>query len=206
MKANKVKAVSAVFFVFFMGVIIGSMGTYIYVKQKIDKIIEKGPPPEIVPRLMKELSRKLDLTSRQKLDIEALARQMQTEISLLKEKHHPELEKIVEGYIILAKEKLNPDQQKQMDILYGRLKKRWHKPGWFGRHDKKGKLLFELKEKLNLNKDQEEQIQAIIREFYKNKSDEKNRFKKEIEIKLENILTPDQMKIYKNMNSEKPLN
>lgn len=136
MKANKLKAVSAVFFVFFLGVIIGSMGTYIYVKQKIDKIIEKGPPPEIVPRLMKELSRKLDLTSRQKLDIEALARQMQTEISLLREKHHPELEKIVEGYIILAKEKLNPDQQKQMDILYGRLKKRWHKPGWFGRHDK----------------------------------------------------------------------
>jgi len=203
MKANKIKAVSAVFFVFFLGILIGSMGTYIYVKQKIDRIIEKGPPPEIVSRLMKKLTRELDLTSSQKSDIEALARQMQTEISLFREKYHPELEKIVERYIVLAKEKLNPEQQKQMDKLYGRLKKRWLKPGWFGRHDRKSKFLFKLKRKLNLSKEQEEKIQIIIKECNKNKSHKKHRVKKVIETKLKNILTPEQMETYQTLKDEK---
>ena len=62
MKSNKFKLISAVLLVFFLGVAIGAMGTRIYVKHKFDRIKEKGLPPELVPRLMKKLSRELLLS------------------------------------------------------------------------------------------------------------------------------------------------
>ena len=61
------------------GIIIGSLGTGIYIRNKVTPFYEGGPAERrgmILDRLMK----KLDLTPQQQIEVEAILRQTQAQI------------------------------------------------------------------------------------------------------------------------------
>jgi len=105
------------------GIIIGSLGTGIYIRNKVMPFYEGGPAERrsmILDRLMK----KLDLTPQQQIEVEAILRQTQAQIKQLKHKSRLRAMRIINQRFPLIREKLNPEQQKKLDRIHKRLRQR----------------------------------------------------------------------------------
>ncbi|QTA90470.1 hypothetical protein [Desulfonema magnum] len=125
MKMNKIKIIAGVVFVFFLGGVIGSVGTGIYIRHRIEAFAKGGGPLGKRVLAMKKLSAELDLTPSQRLEIEKIVDNTLTRLHEFRRKHHPELEKIFDHAVLAIKKHLNDEQKQKMDELSEKLKKRW---------------------------------------------------------------------------------
>ena len=133
---NKTKLSIGVFLVFLVGVLTGLLGMEIYVKYQL-KRFEPGAPPS-PPRpavIIKRLSRDLDLTQTQRVEIRKILEGSEVKISAIRDQFMPEIEKIANQSFAAMKEKLNPDQQKKLE----QIKEKYHeirRKKRFGKHGK----------------------------------------------------------------------
>jgi hypothetical protein len=121
---NKFKLCVGVFLIFALGALAGSLGTRLYVRQRIVAFTRGGPP---AIRMLKRISRRLDLTQSQREKIDKIMAETQKELIDFRRKYHPEFVRIVDKSVGLMKESLNDDQKEKLDQLQKRLKHRRHR-------------------------------------------------------------------------------
>jgi len=110
--------------VFVSGVVIGSVGSGFYMKHRIGGILHQGLPG-VRKVIMKKLTSELNLTQDQQDEVEEVVEETQLQLQQLRAQYHPQMEKIVENGITAMKTRLTAEQQKKLDALYAKVKKRW---------------------------------------------------------------------------------
>ena len=120
---NKLKVWAGIVLVLLLGALAGSLATGIYFKHKIERF-SKGERPPIKVVLMKKLSDELDLTERQRVEIEEILDELEAKLLDLRRKHRPELEKLFDHSFGSIREKLNSEQKKEFDEIREELRRR----------------------------------------------------------------------------------
>jgi hypothetical protein len=94
---NKTKLSIGVFLVFLVGVLAGSLGMGMYLKHQMKRFEPGGhPPPVRHGFIMKRLSRELDLTDAQRVEIEKIVKDSEAKFFAIRKKFMPEIEEIAE--------------------------------------------------------------------------------------------------------------
>ena len=120
---NKLKVWAGIGLLLLLGALAGSLATGMYFKHKIERF-SKGERPPIKVVLMKKLSDELDLTERQRVEIEEILDQLQAKLLDLRRKHRPELGKLFDHSFGSIREKLNSEQKKEFDEIREELRRR----------------------------------------------------------------------------------
>lgn len=110
------------------GIIIGSLGTGIYIRGKMAPFYEGGPG-ERRGMILDRLVRRLDLTPQQQVEVEAILKQTQEEIQGLKKRSRFKAMKIINKRFPLIREILDPEQQKKLDRIHKRLRQKMRQHG-----------------------------------------------------------------------------
>ena len=229
---NKLRLFIGIFLVFALGALAGVFGMGVYIQHRFERFAfddpRNGPPPPhppMMPFLMRRLDKELDLTKGQKGEIEKIMNQTFENVHAIMEKQHPELEKLVEESFGHIKEKLNPEQKEKLERLklFEKMRERSHRkhpfrPDFAG--EKPDGLFTELKERLQLNDAQEEEILPIIdentekrqkimeeyrRQDLSNRHEMENKMdelQETTEKQVEKILSDKQMDLYREMKDE----
>jgi hypothetical protein len=170
MKPTRAKMIAGVLLVFLTGAALGGLGTRIYMERRIRGLVHEGPPAKLVPRFMDRLMRELELPPERHAEVEAIARELQTELIALRGKYRPELETILREHLDRIREKLTPEEQARMDEF--RERRKWRRERRFGPPGKHGpgapgrERGAWLLEKLDVTPEQEESVRPILQEFF----------------------------------------
>ena len=221
---NKTKLSIGVFLVFLVGVFAGSLGMGMYLKHQM-KSFEPGVPPPPVRHgfIMKRLSRELDLTETQRVEIDKIVKDSEAKFSAIRNQFMPQIEEIADQSFAAIKEKLNADQQTKLEGIEERIRTR-HATSFINSitaDNKPEQTLSKLKKHLNLTKEQISAVQPIIEkeherlenivEKYREQHHPKIRFmlreirelRESTDKQLENFLTETQMEKYREIQREK---
>lgn len=126
MKKWKIVLILAAMFI--SGTIVGSVGTRLYVKQKLGGIMHRNPQ-EVTAMAMKKLTSELSLTQEQRPGVEKIVEDTQAKLRQLRDQYHPQMEKILADGFENAKPLLTPEQQKKLDSLHNRMETCWRSKG-----------------------------------------------------------------------------
>ena len=219
---NRLKLAVGIILVLLVGALAGSLATGMYQKQRMEKFAGGGPSPHLRKAFVNRLADKLDLTEKQRVEIEKIVKESQAKIFAIRRQYLPEIREINDQSFSLIKEKLNPEQQKKMEVLHEHLKTR-HSKAFIQSiqiEESSKQILAKMKKRLNLTPDQEKKGLPIIEESIKKrrriirKYREKDRpdffavrqEMREIQASLENgldqILTRQQMEEYLKIHEE----
>jgi hypothetical protein len=223
---NKTKLSIGVILVFLVGVLAGSLGMGMYLKHRLKRFEPGGPPPPPHLRhdlIMKRLSRKLDLTPAQRVELKKILEESEIKISAIRDQFMPKIEEVADQSFAAMKEKLNADQQKRLERIKEKIDNRFAKAimSSFTDDNTPKQTLSKLKKHLHLTKKQIIALQPIIEEDYERleKAVEKYRgqqhpkirflfkeireLRKSTDKKLENLLTETQMERYREIERVK---
>ena len=109
--------------VFLSGIVLGSAGTGFYMKHRIGGLFHQGLPA-VRKVVMKKLTSELNLTQDQQDEAMEIVEETQFKLLQLRLQYQPQMDKIIEAGIAELKLKLTADQQKKLDALYEKIKKR----------------------------------------------------------------------------------
>jgi len=112
---------------FLSGVLIGSLGTRMYVRHKISGMFAKERPV-IRDLFFHRLTRELDLSKEQMQEIEQIASRAAEEFHALRREHRGEAEAILDQAVSEMRKYLSPEQQEQLERIRERMKT-WRKRG-----------------------------------------------------------------------------
>lgn len=116
------KLISGLLLVFVLGVLVGSFGTRIYLKDRFEHL--RKDPKARQAFIMRKLSKELELTPGQKTKIEKIVEQTGEKRRESFLKNRPEIKKIMDEGFAQIKKELNKDQQKKLDVLREEFEKR----------------------------------------------------------------------------------
>ena len=116
------KLISGLLLVFALGVLAGSLGTGVYLKDRFEHI--RKDPKAKQAFIMRKLSKELSLTPDQKIKIGEIVEQMGDRRREYYRKNRPEIKKIMDEGFLQIKKELNNDQQKKLDVLRAEFEKR----------------------------------------------------------------------------------
>lgn len=114
---NKWKLISGIALVFILGVLVGSIGTGLYLKHRYPRLGDHKARKAFV---MERLSKELNLTQDQMMNIGKIIEQMEEKRREYFLQNWNEIEKSIDQ----MKRELNSDQQKKFDALRERFEKR----------------------------------------------------------------------------------
>ena len=218
---NRIKLAIGIILLLLLGAAAGSVGTGIYIRHRIEHIAPGKPPKAHF--LLRKLSRELDLTEAQQVEIRKILEESHTEISDLRRKFLPEIKEITDQSFALIKEKLNEEQKQKLDKLHGRLK-RWRKRGHFPPPpiEKSPEQIFaDINKRLKLSEKQEAEVRPIIvkgieeqrriiekRETQRRQEmdllrDEMKKHQESMKTRLDKILTKEQMRAYRKLQKRR---
>ena len=110
---------------FASGVLIGSVGTRMYVRHRISGIFS-GERLVIRDLFLRRLTHELDLSEEQREAVEQIASRAAENFHKLHGQHRREVEAILDQSASEMKEHLSPEQQEKFDKIRERMKA-WHK-------------------------------------------------------------------------------
>jgi hypothetical protein len=113
---NKSRIWIGLLVLFVSGVLIGSVGTRIYIRHKISGIFA-GERPVIRDLFFRRLTRQLDLTAKQRQELEEIAGSASEEFHNLHREHRDEAEAFLDSTVSEMKKHLSPEQQEQLDEI-----------------------------------------------------------------------------------------
>ena len=116
------KLISGLLLVFVLGVLAGSFGTRVYLKDRFEHL--RKDPKARQAFIMRKLSKELELTQDQKTKIEKIVEQMGAKRREFYLKNRPEIKRIMDEGFLQIKKELNNDQQKKLDVLREEFEKR----------------------------------------------------------------------------------
>ncbi len=108
---------------FVSGVLIGSVGTRMYVRHQLSSIFSRERPA-IRNLFVRRLTRELDLTRKQRQEIEQIASRAAEKFYELHNQRRAEVEAILDQSALEMKKHLSPAQQEQFEELRKRMKAR----------------------------------------------------------------------------------
>ena len=217
---NRIKLAVGIILLLLLGAIAGSVGTGIYIRHRIEHLGPAKPPKAHF--LLRKLTRELDLTETQQVEIGKILEESHTEITALRRKFLPEIKEITDQSFARIKKKLNKEQKQKLDKLHRKLK-RWRKRGHFPPPplEKSPERIFsDLNKGLKLSEKQKEEVHPIIvkgieaqreliekyrERFRLERNSIRNEIKKQQEsmaTRLDTILTAEQMKAFRDMQKE----
>lgn len=120
---SKWKLAASVGVVFFVGVLVGVLGTSLYFEARIENIFHGRPPRG--ERILKRLTEDLNLTSAQQEEIRPIIMAFDKKASDLKEYFRPRMKHLHEQVTALIRTKLDEEQKRRFDEINERLKKRF---------------------------------------------------------------------------------
>jgi len=218
---NRIKLVIGIILLLLLGAVAGSVGTGIYIRHRIEHIAPGKPPKAHF--LLRKLSRELDLTEAQQVEIGKILEESHTEISDLRRKFLPEIKEITDQSFALIKEKLNEEQKQKLDKLHGKLK-RWRKRGHFPPPPIKKspeQVFSDINKRLKLSEKQKVEVHPIIvkgieeqrRIIEKHETqrrqemdllrDEMKKHQESMKTRLDKILTKEQMRAYRKLQKRR---
>jgi hypothetical protein len=119
---NKLKLASGVLLVFLVGVLVGSLGTGIYYKKRVEKFEAGGPPvQERIQIILGRFSNELDLTDGQRTEFEKIIKESQEKKIALGYKFQPEIKQINDDTFTSIKNKLTDEQKAKLETLIKRM-------------------------------------------------------------------------------------
>lgn len=116
------KLVSGLLLVFVLGILAGSFGTRVYLKDRFEHL--RKDPKARQAFIMRKLSKELELTQDQKTKIEKIVEQVGAKRRQFFLKNRPEIKRIMDEGFLQIKKELNNDQQKKLDALRKEFEKR----------------------------------------------------------------------------------
>lgn len=116
------KLVSGLLLVFVLGILAGSFGTRVYLKDRFEHL--RKDPKARQDFIMRKLSKELELTQDQKTKIEKIVEQVGAKRREFFLKNRPEIKRIMDEGFLQIKKELNNDQQKKLDALRKEFEKR----------------------------------------------------------------------------------
>lgn len=116
------KLVSGLLLVFVLGILAGSFGTRVYLKDRFEHL--RKDPKARQAFIMRKLSKELELTQDQKTKIEKIVEQVGAKRREFFLKNRPEIKRIMDEGFLQIKKELNNDQQKKLDALRKEFEKR----------------------------------------------------------------------------------
>ena len=220
---NKMKLFIGVVLVLLVGALLGSLGTGIYLKHRMSRFEPGRPPPHMRKDfIVKRLSRELDLTEAQRIEIEKIVEQSEAKIFSVRRQYLPEIKKIVDQSFVLMKDKLNANQQEKLQEIHERLKNRHAIALIHSIPTEKTaeQILHQMKERLNLTDQQEAKLYPIIETSVEERRNivgkyrgqnqpailslkrEMYELQESLEKRLAEILTDKQMEKYRKLQAE----
>lgn len=172
---SRLKVSAAIILIFTLGFLAGSIGTGIFVKQKIMKM-GRGTDP-MAARVLKRLTGRLGLSGEQEVEVGRILEKSSAELGRIREKYFPEFRKILQESVEEIDKVLDPEQKKKFEKLRKRLEKRspFKGPGrrLFGgpgfRGDKGARIFGKLADRLSLTEEQAEKVRPILEENIRNR-------------------------------------
>jgi len=116
------KLISGLLLVFVLGVLAGSFGTRVYLKDRFEHL--RKDPKARQAFIMRKLSKELELTQDQKIKVEKIVEQMGEKRREFFLKNRPEIKQIMDEGFLQIKKELNSDQQKKLDVLRAEFEER----------------------------------------------------------------------------------
>jgi hypothetical protein len=218
---NRFKILSGLLLVFLSGACIGAVGGYLYTHHKIESLVKSGPPPEMMPRLMRRLARELALTPSERNEMEPITRDMMAALSELRRRYHPELENIMESHFQQMKDKLPPEKGRKLEAVRARLRRWGHKSSPPRPHRRAGaeRIIGLLRQELDLSPEQMLRVLTLFRERLRQERmapgqgpefanapapsiPDRRPLWPELETDLQQILTPEQMIAFERLKAE----
>lgn len=214
------KILSGLLLVFLSGACIGAVGGYLYTQHKIESLVKGGPPPEMMPRLMRRLARELALTPTEQAELEPITRDMMASLSDLRQRYHPELEQIMESHFSRMKEKLPPEKGRKLETIRARLRRWGHKsrPPRGSRRAGAERVIGLLRQELDMSPEQMLRLRSLLRDRLRQERDRPPKpgpagsprasgsdqppIWRDLEADLRRILTPDQMAAFDRLKAE----
>jgi hypothetical protein len=117
------RLITGVVLVLLVGVLIGSMGSRLYLRHKYYFSLERK---ERTIHLLNHLSRELDLSREQKAEVEKILQGMAEKLHAHYLQQRPEAERIVEDSFSVIRQGLTDEQKKKFDELQERYRRRRH--------------------------------------------------------------------------------
>ena len=106
------KTVVGIAAIFVLGVMAGVLGMNLVFKHRI----EKGPP-SIDVILMHRLSKRLDLTPAQQIEVRKVLDNLETQIKEIRKDYHPQVKAAFDASFMQIRKYLTEPQSQQMDIF-----------------------------------------------------------------------------------------
>ncbi|HPC03518.1 MAG TPA: hypothetical protein PKY58_00050 [Syntrophales bacterium] len=112
-----------VLLVFLAGVLAGVLGSRQYTHYRLSQFVKKGHPAhsEII---LREMSKELDLTDRQRSEVRAILEEMDGRIDRLRETFDPQIRAVFDDGFPRIRERMSGEQVKKFDTFLEKLKKR----------------------------------------------------------------------------------
>ncbi|MCK9274881.1 MAG: hypothetical protein M0P57_07315 [Syntrophales bacterium] len=123
---TKLKTGVAIFLVFCLGALAGSLGTHLYLKDKLSHYIKRDHRAR-AEYLLKKLTEELDLTEAQQQSIRNILMDSASKIREIDRKFRPEIKKIITQSFESIREELKEEQKPQFDEFITRLREKHEK-------------------------------------------------------------------------------
>ncbi|MDY0377448.1 MAG: hypothetical protein RBR01_03335, partial [Desulfobacterales bacterium] len=128
---KKWRLIAGILLVFILGLVVGSWGTGMYLRNRLDRFREN--PETRKTSIMDRLNRRLGLTDAQRSAFESIVNETEQKVGKSFEKHEAEMKGFIEESFAQMARILSPEQRKKLDALRQELEKRrkaWeNKPG-----------------------------------------------------------------------------
>jgi hypothetical protein len=108
------------------GALMGAAGMRVYLAGEQERRWDDGPQ-EKRDRIMKRLTRELDLTAEQRAEIEPIVTHTQVQMLALRIQQHDKMRLVMDAGMAALKLKLTPEQQGKLDGVRARIDRRWQK-------------------------------------------------------------------------------
>jgi hypothetical protein len=221
MMMKRWKILAALLVIFLSGVVVGSLGTGIYIKKRIGMVTRGGPGHVMHKLFLKRLTHELDLDIEQQKKIEEILHQTAEELLVLHQQTRPRAHAILDRAVDRTKDYLSPEQAERLDEIVEDMKTR--RAGFFRkgramdraeRQELVERILSEMTGRLDLTPEQVSQIRPVMEESVETRYaliqkhrergpwGRRQRMKENLEIdrdlesRLEQILTQQQMNAF----------
>ena len=207
---------------FLSGVLIGGLGSGLYIKSKLDEVVggEKFRPPR--PKLIvKRLTREIGLTPKQQGAITGIVEKSTHDLIEVRRETRQKITEILDQSRAQMKEHLSPEQQKKLDEFLEKIRMRKSRLlGKTAKGDPAVELLIdEMKDRLHITESQADQVRPILEEardrrrvlyhsFPREKrdssefQDRRQQIRDDTREQLAGILSPEQVEEYDKLQAE----
>ena len=133
---KKWRLIAGILLVFILGLVVGSWGTGMYLRNRLDRFRED---PEIrKASILDRLDRRLGLTDAQRSAFQSIVNETEHKVGKSFEKHEAEMQGFIDESFARMSRILSPEQREKLDALRRELEER--REAWKNRHGDKNRM------------------------------------------------------------------